>query len=600
MNKSGRLKLRDLQGLLPKNALRKLYWFASLRTGLNLLDILGLGGVALLAVVFSESVAGALPVRVSLPAIGITDIDERDALVIAFATVVIFTLKSVLSIWLKLRTAMFVASIETDFSTLLAEDYFSSTRASSGDDENGLADFQNRATASTEGLALFINARLSVMTEAALLLSLISVFLVVNPVATAAALLYLSVVLWSLGRVVRGKIQKNGLRRMEGSKASLSISRDLFVARREVRAAGALEHWIQRFTESRFRSASSAAATYTLSTIPRYVIETSLVAGIFVFLGFIVVFSDLSSQAVTIGVFMAGGLRLVALLIPLQASLNQMVDGSARGSFAFEQLKYLKNLDGASNPPSATLPKQKPIGLEMQGVGFEFHAGEPILQDVNFTVEPGQKVALVGPSGAGKSTCFELATGILEPKSGKISVGGLSPKTLLDSGQGAIGIVPQRSYLVTGTLAENVSLVSDDQTDKAQAASCLAIAGLINFSKPDTLEMQVQPDSGQFSGGEIQRIGLARALYGNPGIIFLDEATSALDAQTESVVSHMLDTLRGGMTIVMVAHRLSTVKTADKVIYLDQGRIIASGSFADLQTLVPDFDKAVKLMGLGE
>jgi len=387
---------------------------------------------------------------------------------------------------------------------------------------------------------------------------------------------------------------------MEGSKSSLSVSRDLFVTRREVRAAGTLDHWIERFTKSRLKSASSAAATFTLNSVPRYVIETSLVTGIFVFLGSIFFFSDLSSQAVTIGIFMAGGLRLVALLIPLQGSLNQMTDGAARGKFAFEHLKKLEDLDGASHLSDVPPLKGKPLGLEMRGVGFEFNPDEPILQDVTFVVDPGQKVAIVGPSGAGKSTCFELATGILEPKSGLISLGGLPPRTLLDIGQGAIGIVPQRPYLVSGTLAENVSLVSNDQTDKVQAASCLAIAGLSNFSKPDALEIEVQPDSGQFSGGEIQRIGLARSLYGKPGIIFLDEATSALDAQTEAVVNHLLDTLRGGMTIVLVAHRLSTVKTADKVIYLDQGRVIAQGSFAALQKSVPDFDKAVKLMGLEE
>ena len=598
MSKISPRKLGDFEGVLPKKALGRLYWFAVIRTGVNLLDILGLGGVALLAVVFSAAFGASFPVQVDIPATGSVDIDEVGALFIALAIVLIFIAKSSVSIWLKLRTAMFVASIETDFSTLLARNYFSSSGKSSGEKENGLADFQNRATASTEGLALFINARLSFLSEAVLLISLLLVFLIVNPVATAATLLYLSTILWLLGYVVRGKIQKNGQRRMEGSMASLSVSRDLFATRREVRAAGALEYWIERFTNSRHKSASSAAATFTLTTIPRYVIETSLVAGIFAFLGSIVLLSDLSSQAVTIGVFMTGGLRLAALLIPLQASLNQMTDGAARGKSAFEDLRKLKNPDETSSHPEVSHLKGKPLGLEMRGVRFEFNPGELILNDVTFDVEPGQKVAIVGPSGAGKSTCFELATGILEPQSGQIRVGGICPKILLDKGHGILGIVPQRPHLVSGTLSENVSLASSDQTDNGQVASCLALAGLGNFSHADKLTMDVHPDSGQFSGGEIQRIGLARALYGEPGIIFLDEATSALDAQTEATVNHALDTLRGDTTIVLVAHRLSTVKTADKIIYLDKGRVIAQGSFADLQKLVPDFDKAVNLMNL--
>jgi ABC-type multidrug transport system fused ATPase/permease subunit len=126
----------------------------------------------------------------------------------------------------------------------------------------------------------------------------------------------------------------------------------------------------------------------------------------------------------------------------------------------------------------------------------------------------------------------------------------------------------------------------------------LEISGLKSFATPEGLQMQVHPDSGQLSGGEIQRLGLARSLYRNPGILFLDEATSALDAETESEINKVLDELRGRMTIVLIAHRLSTVKNADKIIYLDSGRVIAEGTFAELQKKVPDFKNAVKLMGL--
>jgi ABC-type multidrug transport system fused ATPase/permease subunit len=223
---------------------------------------------------------------------------------------------------------------------------------------------------------------------------------------------------------------------------------------------------------------------------------------------------------------------------------------------------------------------------------------KPVVHDISFSVAPGQKVALVGPSGAGKTTSFELATGFRLPQAGDITVGGISPRKLLENGKGVIGIVPQRPHLVSGTLAENVSLAPSEQTDLAQAVSCLEMSGLKSFASPVGLQMEVHPDSGQLSGGEIQRLGLARALYRNPGILFLDEATSALDAETEFEINKVLDELRGRMTIVLIAHRLSTVKNADKIIYLDKGRVIAEGTFAELQKKVPDFKNAVKLMGL--
>jgi ABC-type multidrug transport system fused ATPase/permease subunit len=117
-------------------------------------------------------------------------------------------------------------------------------------------------------------------------------------------------------------------------------------------------------------------------------------------------------------------------------------------------------------------------------------------------------------------------------------------------------------------------------------------------SKSFGLDKQVTPDFGEFSGGEIQRLGLARALYRDPKILFLDEATSALDAETESKVNQTLDKLRGNMTIVLIAHRLSTVMNADNIIYLDKGRIVAQGTFQELKAKVPDFAKAVELMDL--
>jgi ABC-type multidrug transport system fused ATPase/permease subunit len=209
-------------------------------------------------------------------------------------------------------------------------------------------------------------------------------------------------------------------------------------------------------------------------------------------------------------------------------------------------------------------------------------------------------VAIVGPSGAGKTTCFEIATGFRLPNSGKALIDGQDPRLLLEYGQGAIGIVPQRPHLISGNLAENVSLASTAQTDLTKAAECLKLAGLHAYANPGALEMTVEPDAGQLSGGEIQRLGIARALYRDPGILFLDEATSALDAETEAQISKVLDSLRGKMTVVLIAHRLSTVMNSDKIIYLDKGRVVAEGSFTELQNKVPDFAKAVELMGIAK
>jgi ABC-type multidrug transport system fused ATPase/permease subunit len=297
---------------------------------------------------------------------------------------------------------------------------------------------------------------------------------------------------------------------------------------------------------------------------------------------------------------MAGGLRVVASLIPLQAAINQMVDGANRGSLALERLTTISKRDGSLVVDVDKTVDAFPLSLRVEGVSFSFVAGIQVVRDLVFNVEPGQKVAIVGPSGAGKTTAFELATGFRLPDSGEISLGGVSPRWLLENGQGAIGIVPQRPHLVSGTLAENVSLAPLQDTNFDAVADRLSLAGLSHFATADSMAMEVRPDSGQLSGGEIQRLGLARALYRDPGILFLDEATSALDAETESEINEVLDSLRGQMTVVLIAHRLSTVKNADKIIYMNNGVIVAEGTFKELQKKVPDFEKAVKLMGLDD
>ncbi len=599
MSKLNAMSLRSLGAVLPKPAARKIYLFAVARVLANLLDIIGLAGIALLATSFGAFASGNGTVApLNLPIIGTLVISEVQAVVIALAIAATFVLKSAFSIWLNLRTAFFVASIETGLSNTLAKDYFLGGSEGERGFADSLSEFQNIASHSTGALSGFINARISFISESSLLLAMVASFMLINPVATVAMFVYLAAVLLALSRVVTRRIKRNGQNLLRGSEIALQSSRDLFGIRREARASGVADSWVGKFTEGKSIWSGSSAVLYTLNSLPRYVIETSLILGIFAFLAGIVIFSDLPSQAVTIGVFMAGGLRLVASMLPLQAAINSMIDGANRGQPALERLKVIASRPVETNKDQIEVTHGKPLGLKLDGVTFGFAKDLPVIQDISFDIKPGTKVAIVGPSGAGKTTCFEIATGFRLPNSGKAQIDGQDPRLLLEYGQGAIGIVPQRPHLISGNLAENVSLASAAQTDLAKAAECLKLAGLHAYANPGALDMNVEPDAGQLSGGEIQRLGIARALYRDPGILFLDEATSALDAETEAQISKVLDSLRGKMTVVLIAHRLSTVMNSDKIIYLDKGRVVAEGTFSELQNKVPDFAKAVELMGI--
>ena len=594
-----KLTFGSIAKILDRKTRRRLLTLAWARVGANVLDLIGLAGIALLATSFSDLVSGsANRAPLVVPLIGEVLITERYAILIAMGVAAVFIAKSFFSIWLNLLTAVTVARLEAGFSSELAEEFFA-PKANLEATNESVADFQNLALNSTGAISAFLNARMSFIAEASLSTLMIAVFLTINPVATLSLLAYLGMVIYGLNRLIGYRIVRNGQLAMAGSQASLESTRDLFGVKREALSSGVIPRWIEKFTASRTLSAEAGAVSFTLNSLPRYVIETSLVVSIFMFMGGVVIFSDLASQALTIGVFMAGGLRLVASLLPLQSAFNAMQDGSARGQLAFEGLvkrrRTLKN-----KPIRAVVSIEQSPKLKFEQVVLRFaNSTEAVLREITFEVEPLTKVAIVGRSGAGKSTIFDLATGFIEPSSGSVTFGGVHARDILFGAPGTFGIVTQRPQLVTGSILENVSLEADDVTDQLRVEQALVRAGLGSLTQHDHwYHHRIQPDSGQLSGGEIQRLGLARALYREPKIIFLDEATSALDAETEAEVTNVLQSLKNQMTVVLIAHRLSTVQHADKIIYLDAGKVVAEGSFSYLKANVPEFAKAVSLMTL--
>ncbi len=596
-----KLTFRSIGKILEKPVRRKLLFLAFARIAANLLDLLGLAGIALLATAFGSLASGpATRAPLNLPILGEWYINEYQAVFIAMGVAVVFLMKSGFSIWLNLQTSLTVASLEGKHSRELAETFFAPSSMRSDAPQESVAEFQNRVLYSTGAITSFLNARITFMAEASLLLAMVIMFVVINPIASVSMFLFRGGVLVILNRMINIRIIRNGQNQMRGYEASLQTSRDLFGVKREALSAGVSESWLDRFSRSRSQAAEGTAVIYTLNSLPRYVVETSLILGIFAFIGGVVVFSDLPSQAVTIGVFLAGGLRLIASVLPLQAAFTQMKDGSNRGQLAFEALLNRRGL-AQEQVPELTLSSQDST-LKFESVTFRYPTGETdVLSAINFEIQPLTKVAIVGRSGAGKSTIFDLATGFLEPTSGSIKIGDYTPREILFGAPGTFGIVTQRPHLVTGSIVENVSLVDDSASNRSKVEQSLNRAGLSKFTlQPNWWDMQIKPDSGQLSGGEIQRLGLARALYRDPKILFLDEATSALDAETEAEITKVLQELKNEMTVVLIAHRLSTVMGADKIIYLDSGRIVAEGTFQELKASVPDFAKAVELMDLSD
>ena len=597
-----KLTFNSISQILPRRQRRKLLLLAIARILANGLDIIGLAGIALLATAFGSLAAGSARTSpINLPVLGEVFITEYEAVLVASAVALMFIIKSFFSIWLNLRTSLTVAQLEGGFAETLTRNYFSNEPTFDGSLSETVSKFQSEILVSTSSISGFLNARMTFIAESSLLMGLVILFFFINPLATIAILGYLVLVVFAMSRLVNFRVRRNSVGILEGSELALNSSRELFGVRREVQVAGQIDRWLEKIVTGKRRAAIGNGVIYTLNSLPRYVIETSLILGIFAFLAGVVVFSDLGSQSVTIGVFLAGGLRLVASVLPIQAAYQSMVGSSAVANSAFQTLLAVKSKSANAETNFTSGVNVEEGNLEFKNVDFNFPgSAAKTLDGVTFFVEPRSKAAIVGPSGAGKTTTFEIATGFRLPTSGSVTISGYSTRQILETSPGVIGIVPQRPHLITGSLAENVSLVDEASTDLEKVARSLELAGLGDFLDPSRFGLQglITPDSGELSGGEIQRLGLARALYRDPKILFLDEATSALDAETESKVNQTLDKLRGNMTIVLIAHRLSTVMNADNIIYLDKGRVVAQGTFQELKAKVPDFAKAVELMDL--
>jgi ABC-type multidrug transport system fused ATPase/permease subunit len=205
----------------------------------------------------------------------------------------------------------------------------------------------------------------------------------------------------------------------------------------------------------------------------------------------------------------------------------------------------------------------------------------PSLSSLSIVIQQGESVGLIGSSGSGKSTLVDIILGLLPPSNGQVKVNGQDIQGNLRAWQDQIGYVAQSIYLTDDTLRHNVAFgLPDEEIDEAAVHRAIKQAQLEEFiaSQPDGLETIVGERGIKLSGGQRQRIGIARALYHDPSVLVLDEATSALDSETEKGVMQAITALKGSKTIIMVAHRLSTIEHCDRLYRLEQGRVVAEGS----------------------
>jgi len=420
-----------------------------------------------------------------------------------------------------------------------------------------------------------------ILSEFFLLILVTIVFALVDPVMTLFMLLYFMIVGVFIYRAIGSKFEKAG-RKYANSAISASTSvEDSLVAFRELFALKKQGGFKLKFAESRYGLAQSNASIYYLSGLPRYIIESALMVGGMALLVFALNSDNPEVAAAKLGIFLTGALRIMASMLPLQNSLGSFKQLAAQAESFFQlnrefpsdigRAETLCNLNASNN-------NLEGIGVHLDQVSYTYELSDyPAVNGVSIDVVKGNTVAFIGQSGSGKSTLADLIAGLLSPNSGNL--------VLENSDQRSIGYVPQTPGIISGTIAQNITLnINGEIFDQERLDRALSLAHLTDLvsSLEDGVDTDLGAQSDDLSGGQLQRIGLARAIYANPGLLILDEATSALDAETEAAVSESLKTLHGSCTTIVIAHRLSTIQNADIVHVFDKGEIVASGKFAEL------------------
>jgi ATP-binding cassette, subfamily B, bacterial PglK len=437
-----------------------------------------------------------------------------------------------------------------------------------------------------------IQPALKMIAQTVVTLAILVLLLVVDPMVAVTAAVLLGGSFCAIYLIVRRKQVYLGKLRSRMNAQRFRTLSEALVGIKETKVLEREENFLQRFSGAAREYSRANASNAVISEIPKYALETLAFGGILVLVLYLIVNEENFGQAIAMmSLYALAGYRLMP-------SLQQVFNGFAKLRFYRPALESMHADLGRWTPlvtdqrPGDPLPFDRDIVVD--GVSFRYPGTEEyVARDLRLRIPRNSSVAFVGSTGSGKTTLVDILLGLLDPEEGSVRVDGVpvGPSNV-STWRRKIGYVPQSIFLCDDTITRNIAFgLPDAEIDRDAVDRAARIANLHDFvgTLPMKYETVVGDRGVRLSGGQRQRIGIARALYHDPEILMMDEATSALDGITEDAVMAALTSLAGRKTVVLIAHRLSTVRGCDTIFLFDRGRLAATGTFEELLRASPQF-----------
>lgn len=576
------------------------------------LSFFDLIGVALIGLIGSVSVAAISSTKITgrtelvINSLGLQNFSSQfQVAILGLISAVLMVIKTFTSLYLNRKVIFYLsrrgAVITANLTTsLFKRSYIDIKKQGS---QNLIYSLTSGVNGITTGV---LGSSVALIADISLLVVLIGGLLLVNTTMTIVLLSTLATIATIMYLIIRNKNKKLA---MLGAKYSIDSSIKIFEAvgsYRELTLRGQRQYFADTIGKTRMLQADAGAQASYLMNVNKYVLEAAVILITLLIAGIQFLLSNALRSVATLTLFFAAISRIAPAVFRIQQNLLTVKTSLGMAQPTLELIYSLNlSINMEVSDESLELAPTTHEGfiseINVSDLCFKYSGSEKFaIKNINLKLSSGMQVAIVGPSGAGKSTLVDLLLGLHHPSSGDVKISGMDAIDAIERWPGAVAYVPQEIQLVSGLISDNILLgFTKSEANLDTVLNAMKKAELYEYLENNTImEVNVGDEGGKLSGGQRQRIGIARALLTNPKILVLDEATSSLDAQTEDNVTSTINKIRQDSLVVIVAHRLATVRRADLVIYMQDGEVKAQGSFEQVRKLIPNFDAQAELMGL--